>query len=117
MNDLKFCERNWGSWEVLETGNRFKVKRLVVNPGESLSLQKHLHRSEHWVVVTGTASVTNGDDVSILTENSGTYIPTGVVHRLMNPGKIELVVIEVQCGSYLEEDDIIRLDDRQCRHL
>jgi mannose-6-phosphate isomerase-like protein (cupin superfamily) len=114
-DDLKLyknprCDRPWGLWEVLEVGNRFKVKRLVVNPGMSISLQRHLHRSEHWTVVEGTAIVSNGTDAKVLTENESTYIPLGGIHRLMNPGKIPLVVIEVQCGSYLEEDDIERLD-------
>jgi mannose-1-phosphate guanylyltransferase/mannose-6-phosphate isomerase len=102
--------RPWGSWEVLETGDRFQVKRLEVLPGKQLSLQKHMHRSEHWVVVKGTAVVTLDDQASMVSENQGIYIPIASVHRLANPGKIPLVVIEVQVGAYLGEDDIERFD-------
>lgn len=103
--------RPWGSYEGVDAGERFQVKRICVNPGSTLSLQKHFHRAEHWVVVTGTAEVTRGEDVFIVTENQSTFIPLGTVHRLKNPGKVMLEMIEVQSGSYLGEDDIVRLDD------
>lgn len=103
--------RPWGSYEGLDLGERFQVKRIVVNPGSSLSLQMHHHRAEHWIVVQGTAKVWNGDKVILLTENQSTYIPLGVTHRLENPGKIALELIEVQSGSYLGEDDIVRFED------
>jgi mannose-1-phosphate guanylyltransferase/mannose-6-phosphate isomerase len=103
--------RPWGSYESLDEGDRFRIKRIVVDPGEQISLQKHYHRSEHWVVVKGTAEVTLGDDVFLLQENQSTFIPPGTTHRLRNPGKLALELVEVQCGSYLEEDDIIRLED------
>lgn len=103
--------RPWGNYDAIDGGERFQVKRVMVKPGEKLSLQKHHHRAEHWVVVSGTALVTCGDNQLLLTENQSTYIPLGVVHRLENPGKIELHIIEVQSGAYLGEDDIIRLDD------
>lgn len=103
--------RPWGWYDSIDEGGRFKVKRIQVNPGASLSLQKHHHRAEHWVVVSGTAEITNGDKVLLLTENQSTYIPLGVVHRLANPGAIPLEIIEVQSGSYLGEDDIVRLED------
>ena len=103
--------RPWGSYEVLATGERFQVKRIVVNPGAQLSLQLHHHRAEHWVVVSGTATVTVGDDVRILHEDQSTYIPLGTVHRLENPGRIPLAIVEIQTGSYLGEDDIVRLGD------
>lgn len=103
--------RPWGWYESIDNGDRFQVKRIVVNPGAQLSLQMHHHRAEHWVVVKGTACVTNGDDEKILSENQSTFIPLGVVHRLSNPGKIALELIEVQSGAYLGEDDIVRLDD------
>ncbi|MEX1165827.1 MAG: cupin domain-containing protein, partial [Hydrogenophaga sp.] len=90
---------------------RFQVKRIGVKPGASLSLQKHHHRAEHWIVVKGTAEVTRGAEVFLLAENQSTYIPIGEVHRLHNPGKMELEMIEVQSGSYLGEDDIVRLED------
>jgi mannose-1-phosphate guanylyltransferase/mannose-6-phosphate isomerase len=107
--------RPWGSYESLDRGPRFHTKRIVVSPGERLSLQKHFHRSEHWVVVHGTAEVTVGDKVSLLQENESTYIPAGTTHRLANPGKVPLELIEVQCGTYLGEDDIVRLDDEYGR--
>ena len=91
--------RPWGSYESLGDGPRFQIKRIIVAPGERLSLQKHYHRSEHWVVVQGTAEVTVGDAVSLLQENQSTYIPAGTTHRLANPGKVPLELIEVQCGS------------------
>jgi mannose-1-phosphate guanylyltransferase/mannose-6-phosphate isomerase len=103
--------RPWGWYDSIDEGGRFKVKRIQVNPGASLSLQKHHHRAEHWVVVSGTAEITNGDKVLLLTENQSTYIPLGEVHRLANPGTIPLEIIEVQSGSYLGEDDIVRFKD------
>ena len=103
--------RPWGRYDSVDQGDRFQVKRIVVAPGGKLSLQKHLHRAEHWVVVRGTAEVTIGEEVRVVHENESTYIPIGAVHRLANPGKIPLELIEVQTGSYLGEDDIIRLDD------
>ncbi|HUI94963.1 MAG TPA: mannose-1-phosphate guanylyltransferase/mannose-6-phosphate isomerase [Xanthobacteraceae bacterium] len=103
--------RPWGYYESVDGGARFQVKRIVVNPGGKLSLQKHHHRAEHWVVVRGTAEVTIGDTVQMVHENESIYIPIGSVHRLANPGRIDLELIEVQTGSYLGEDDIIRLDD------
>lgn len=103
--------RPWGGYSSILSGPRFQVKRLFVKPGGRLSLQKHHHRSEHWVVVTGTAEITIGDNVTTLGENESVYIPRGEVHRLANPGKILLELIEVQTGSYLGEDDIIRIDD------
>ncbi len=103
--------RPWGAYEGVDIGERFQVKRITVNPGASLSLQKHHHRAEHWVVVRGTAKVTCGESVLLLSENQSTYIPLGEVHRLENPGQILLEIIEVQSGSYLGEDDIVRLED------
>ena len=103
--------RPWGWYDRIDEGGRFKVKRIQVKPKASLSLQKHHHRAEHWIVVTGTAEITNGDKVLTLTENQSTYIPLGEVHRLANPGAIPLEIIEVQSGSYLGEDDIVRLED------
>ena len=105
------CHRPWGYYDAVDVGERFQVKRLVVAPGGTLSLQKHLHRSEHWVVVRGTAEVTIGEIKKTVHENESAYIPMGAVHRLSNPGKIALELIEVQTGSYFGEDDIIRLDD------
>ncbi|MEX3788527.1 mannose-1-phosphate guanylyltransferase/mannose-6-phosphate isomerase [Paraburkholderia sp. BR14374] len=103
--------RPWGSYEGIDSGERFQVKRIVVNPGAQLSLQMHHHRAEHWIVVKGTALVTNGDKEIMLTENESTYIPLGITHRLLNPGKIPLELIEVQSGAYLGEDDIVRFED------
>ena len=103
--------RPWGWYDSVDEGTRFKVKRIQVKPGASLSLQKHHHRAEHWIVVKGTAEITNGDKVLLLTENQSTYIPLGEVHRLANPGSIPLEIIEVQSGSYLGEDDIVRFED------
>ncbi len=108
--------RPWGDYEGIDVGERFQVKRITVKPGASLSLQKHHHRAEHWIVVTGTAKVTCGETVMILTENQSTYIPLGEVHRLENPGKISLEIIEVQSGSYLGEDDIVRFEDSYGRN-
>lgn len=103
--------RPWGSYEGIDAGDRYQVKRLTVNPGQKLSLQLHHHRAEHWVVVTGTAKVTRGEDEILLTENQSVYIPLGVKHRLENPGLVPLQLIEVQSGSYLGEDDIVRFED------
>lgn len=103
--------RPWGWYDRIDEGGRFKVKRIQVKPKASLSLQKHHHRAEHWIVVSGTAEITNGDKVLTLTENQSTYIPLGEVHRLTNPGRIPLEIIEVQSGSYLGEDDIVRFED------
>jgi mannose-1-phosphate guanylyltransferase/mannose-6-phosphate isomerase len=101
----------WGWYDSIDQGERFKVKRIQVKPGASLSLQMHHHRAEHWIVVKGTAEITNGDQVILLTENQSTYIPQGQTHRLANPGKTPLEIIEVQSGSYLGEDDIVRFED------
>jgi mannose-1-phosphate guanylyltransferase/mannose-6-phosphate isomerase len=103
--------RPWGWYDGIDSGERFKVKRIVVRPGASLSLQMHHHRAEHWVVVRGTARVTRGDTSVLLGENESTYIPLGVRHQLANPGQIPLEIIEVQSGSYLGEDDIVRFED------
>jgi mannose-1-phosphate guanylyltransferase/mannose-6-phosphate isomerase len=103
--------RPWGSYQSIDMGTRFQVKRIVVKPGGRLSLQLHHHRAEHWVVVRGTARVTIGDEVKVLHENESIYVPIGARHRLENPGKIELELIEVQTGSYLGEDDIVRIED------
>ena len=108
--------RPWGWYDSIDSGSRFQVKRIMVKPGASLSLQKHHHRAEHWIVVSGTAEVTNGEQVILLTENQSTYIPLGQVHRLANPGKVPLEIIEVQSGSYLGEDDIVRFEDTYGRH-
>lgn len=105
------AHRPWGFYESLSLGTRFQVKRIVVKPGGKLSLQSHMHRAEHWVVVEGSARVTVGDEVKLLSENQSTYVPLGAVHRLENPGKLPLVLIEVQSGSYLGEDDIKRYED------
>jgi mannose-1-phosphate guanylyltransferase/mannose-6-phosphate isomerase len=107
--------RPWGWYDSVDEGGRFKVKRIQVNPGATLSLQKHYHRAEHWVVVRGTAEVTCGTNVTVLTENQSTFIPLGEVHRLSNPGTIPLEIIEVQSGSYLGEDDIVRFEDKYGR--
>jgi mannose-1-phosphate guanylyltransferase/mannose-6-phosphate isomerase len=107
--------RPWGSYDSVENGERFQVKRLKVKPGATLSLQMHHHRAEHWIVVSGTARITRGDEVFLLEENHSTYIPIGVQHRIENPGMIPLHIIEVQSGSYLGEDDIVRFDDRYGR--
>ncbi|MFQ5488808.1 MAG: mannose-1-phosphate guanylyltransferase/mannose-6-phosphate isomerase [Gammaproteobacteria bacterium] len=104
-------QRPWGDYEGVDMGERFQVKRITVKPGASLSLQMHHHRAEHWVVVRGTARVTKGEEVFLLSENESTYIPIGVTHRLENPGTLPLEIIEVQSGSYLGEDDIVRYDD------
>jgi len=103
--------RPWGSYDSVDSGERFQVKRLVVKPGASMSLQLHHHRAEHWIVVSGTARITRGEEVFLLGENESTYIPMGTKHRIENPGKVELHIIEVQSGSYLGEDDIVRFED------
>jgi mannose-1-phosphate guanylyltransferase/mannose-6-phosphate isomerase len=108
--------RPWGSYTVLEEGDRYKIKRIVVNPGERLSLQKHYHRSEHWVVVKGTAKVTIADRELFVHENESVYVPKSTLHRLENPGKVALEMIEVQNGEYVGEDDIVRIDDTYGRH-
>jgi mannose-1-phosphate guanylyltransferase/mannose-6-phosphate isomerase len=107
--------RPWGYYESIDSGARFQVKRIMVKPGEALSLQMHHHRAEHWVVVSGTARVTRDDEVKLVSENESTYIPIGTKHRLENPGKTPLFLIEVQSGGYLGEDDIVRFDDRYGR--
>lgn len=107
--------RPWGSYEGVDSGKRFQVKRIVVNPGASLSLQMHYHRAEHWIVVSGTARVVNGDKTILLSEDQSTYIPVGTLHRLENPGKVPLEMIEVQSGAYLGEDDIVRFEDNYGR--
>ena len=107
--------RPWGSYDSVDNGERFQVKRITVKPGAKLSLQMHHHRAEHWVVVSGTATVRLGDEVKLVTENESVYIPVGVTHSLENPGKVPLHLIEVQSGSYLGEDDIVRFEDRYGR--
>ncbi|ESE41261.1 mannose-1-phosphate guanylyltransferase [Shewanella decolorationis S12] len=107
--------RPWGKYDSIDNGERFQVKRITVKPGAKLSVQMHHHRAEHWIVVSGTAKVTNGDKDILLTENQSTYIPVGVIHALENPGKVDLELIEVQSGSYLGEDDIVRFEDRYGR--
>ena len=111
MNSENIVERPWGSYEVLASGIGYQVKRILVNPSSSLSLQYHHKRSEHWVVVRGKALVTRGGETSELLPNQSTYIPIGVTHRLENKAAEILEIIEIQCGSYLGEDDIVRLDD------
>ncbi len=108
--------RPWGWYEQIDAGARFQVKRIMVKPGASLSLQMHHHRAEHWVVVTGTAQISCGEREMMLSENQSTYIPLGTSHRLRNPGKIPLHLIEVQSGAYLGEDDIVRFDDHYGRN-
>ncbi|MBA6357993.1 MULTISPECIES: mannose-1-phosphate guanylyltransferase/mannose-6-phosphate isomerase [unclassified Colwellia] len=107
--------RPWGKYDSIDTGTRYQVKRITVKPGEKLSIQMHHHRAEHWIVVSGTAKVTNGDKTFLVTENESTYIPIGVIHALENPGKLPLEMIEVQSGTYLGEDDIVRFEDRYGR--
>ncbi|HXW10386.1 MAG TPA: mannose-1-phosphate guanylyltransferase/mannose-6-phosphate isomerase, partial [Steroidobacteraceae bacterium] len=103
--------RPWGSYDSIDTGERFQVKRLIVKPGATMSLQMHHHRAEHWIVVSGTARITRGEETFLLGENESTYIPLGTKHRIENPGKVTLEIIEVQSGSYLGEDDIVRFED------
>jgi len=107
--------RPWGYYQGVDAGTRYQVKRIVVKPGAQLSLQKHFHRAEHWVVVRGTAEVTLNDENRMIHENESIYVPIGSTHRLANPGKIPLELIEVQVGSYLGEDDIVRLEDIYAR--
>jgi mannose-1-phosphate guanylyltransferase len=107
--------RPWGKYDSIDTGERYQAKRITVNPGAKLSVQMHHHRAEHWVVVCGTAKVTNGEKTFILSENESTYIPIGVIHALENPGKVPLEIIEIQSGAYLGEDDIVRFEDRYGR--
>jgi mannose-1-phosphate guanylyltransferase/mannose-6-phosphate isomerase len=107
--------RPWGWYDCIDEGPRFKVKRIQVNPKASLSLQKHHHRAEHWVVVKGTAEIICGEKTIMLSENQSTHIPLGEIHRLVNPGNTRLEIIEVQSGSYLGEDDIVRLEDHYDR--
>jgi mannose-1-phosphate guanylyltransferase len=107
--------RPWGVYDSIDSGERYQVKRITVKPGAKLSVQMHHHRAEHWVVVSGTAKVTNGDKTYLVTENQSTFIPVGQVHSLENPGVINLELIEVQSGSYLGEDDIVRHEDRYGR--
>jgi len=107
--------RPWGSYDSIDFGDRFQVKRLTVNPGAVLSLQMHHHRAEHWIVVSGTARITCDDKVFLLSENQSTYIPIGSRHRIENPGKVPLHIVEVQSGSYLGEDDIVRFEDNYGR--
>ena len=104
-------KRPWGWYNVIDTGSTYKVKSILVEPGKSLSLQRHMHRSEHWVVVEGTALVEVSGEKEFVNVNEGSYVPICATHRVSNPGKIPLKIIEVQCGSYLEEDDIERFDD------
>ena len=108
---MEVGERPWGTYTVLEENLNYKIKRIEVHPGQRLSLQMHHHRCEHWIVVSGTAEVTCGDREFILNVNESTFIPMGIRHRLANPGKIPLCIIEVQSGEYLGEDDITRLQD------
>lgn len=108
---LEPVTRPWGSYLCIDQSDRYQVKRIVVNQNEQLSLQMHHHRAEHWIVVKGTAKVTCGEKIFLLTENQSTYIPIGELHRLENPGEIPLEMIEVQSGTYLGEDDIVRFDD------
>jgi len=108
--------RPWGWFESLILDERFQVKRIYVYPGESLSLQSHHHRSEHWIVVQGTAKVTVHDTISLISEGESVYIPLGAIHRMENPGKLPMVLIEVQTGSYLAEDDIVRYEDKYARN-
>ncbi len=107
--------RPWGVYDSIDNGHRYQVKRITVQPGAKLSVQMHHHRAEHWIVVSGTAKVTNGDQTYLVTENQSTYIPIGQVHALENPGVIPLELIEVQSGSYLGEDDIVRFEDKYGR--
>jgi mannose-1-phosphate guanylyltransferase/mannose-6-phosphate isomerase len=115
-NSHRKVYRPWGWYDSLDSGERFQVKRIVVKPGGTLSLQMHHHRAEHWIIVKGTARITRGEEVFLLTENQSTYIPLGVTHRLENPGKFPLEMIEVQSGSYLGEDDIVRFEDTYGRN-
>ncbi len=106
-----YTPREWGGFKVLDELPRFKVKKLIIKPGKQISLQRHHHRSEYWVVVAGTAEIIKNNEIIFLTESQAVHIPVNTVHRVFNPGKIDLEIIEVQTGAYLEEDDIIRLED------
>ena len=119
MNEVKTDkkDRPWGWYLVMDQGDRYKVKSIEVKPGASLSLQKHFHRAEHWVVVEGTALTEVDGEKKLINENQSTFIPVGSIHRLSNPGKIPLRIIEVQSGSYLEEDDIVRFEDDYDREV
>jgi mannose-6-phosphate isomerase-like protein (cupin superfamily) len=108
--------RPWGCWAVLGDGEGYKVKRIEVNPGHRLSLQRHAHRSEHWIVVVGTARIIIGDQVSLVHAQESTFVPAGTTHRIENPGPHPLIIIEIQNGLYLEEDDIVRLQDDYGRY-
>lgn len=105
------CDRPWGNYKTTDLGERFQVKRITVTPGGTLSLQSHHHRAEHWIVVEGVAEVTIDDEDTLVTEGESIFVPLGAVHRMRNPGKIPMVLIEVQLGCYLGEDDIVRYDD------
>jgi mannose-6-phosphate isomerase-like protein (cupin superfamily) len=111
----RLVHRPWGSYRTISLGDRYQVKEIIVKPGASLSLQMHHHRAEHWVVVEGTAAVIRGDEQLLLHENQSVFIPLGARHRLANPGKLNLRLIEVQSGSYLGEDDILRFEDNYGR--
>jgi len=115
INNHRKVYRPWGYYDSIDSGDRFQVKRIVVKPGEKLSVQMHHHRAEHWIVVSGTAKVTKGEDTFLVSENQSTYIAIGETHALENPGNIPLEMIEVQSGSYLGEDDIVRFEDRYGR--
>jgi mannose-1-phosphate guanylyltransferase/mannose-6-phosphate isomerase len=108
--------RPWGYYQTVDLGERYQVKRIMVKPGAQLSLQMHFHRAEHWIVVSGTANITRGAETRLLRENESTFIPQGTTHRLENPGRLPLHLIEVQSGSYLGEDDIVRLEDSYGRN-
>ena len=107
--------RPWGKYDSIDKGERYKAKRITVKPGAKLSVQMHHHRAEHWVVVSGTARVTNGDDTFLLSENESNYIQIGAIHALENPGKVNLELIEIQSGNYFGEDDIVRFEDKYGR--
>jgi len=111
----EICERPWGFYETLMLADRFQVKRIVVKPGGVLSLQSHVHRAEHWIVVAGCARVTVDETVKLVSENQSVYVPLGAIHRMENPGKTDMTLIEVQSGTYLGEDDIIRYEDKYGR--
>jgi mannose-1-phosphate guanylyltransferase/mannose-6-phosphate isomerase len=107
--------RPWGSYDSIDDGDRFQVKHMELKPGGSISLQMHLHRAEHWIVVQGTAKVTCGDQTFLLSENQSTYVPIGAKHRIENPGKVALHIVEVRSGTYMGEDDIVRYEDNYGR--
>ena len=113
--DHRKVHRPWGNYQVLDAGEGFQVKRLTIKPGAAISLQKHEHRAEHWVIVKGTATVTRGDERMVLSENHSTYVPKGITHRIENAGDDDLHIVEVESGTYLGEDDIVRLEDRYDR--